>query len=134
MRNAVAIFAEGSREIYDHYQFSPAVKVGSTVYLSGIIGMLPDGTATKDEAEEYHIAFREIERLLAAAGGSIADIVTAESFHVTDNLTTDIEVFLKVRGEYLSKPYPAWTAIGVASLGIPGGRVEIRITAVLASK
>ena len=32
---------------------------------------------------------------------------------------------------YISKPYPAETAVGVAELGIPGALLEIRATAVL---
>jgi len=34
-----------------------------------------------------------------------------------------------VKGDYLKDPYPAWTAIGVAALFMPGVLVEIRATA-----
>src|SRR6267142_2149267 len=129
MRHAVALFPDGSQELYHLYQFSPAVKVGSTLYLAGIIGMTPDYKATNDAAEEYHAAFRHIAHMLEKAGGSMADIVTGESYHVSNDFAADVELFVKIKGEYIKAPYPAWTAIGVAALGIPGGRCEIRVTA-----
>jgi enamine deaminase RidA (YjgF/YER057c/UK114 family) len=39
--------------------------------------------------------------------------------------------FMSVRDEVLSEPWPAWTAIGISELAIPGARVEIRVTAAL---
>ena len=37
--------------------------------------------------------------------------------------------FMKVRDEFVSEPWPAWTAIGITELAISGARVEIRVTA-----
>jgi enamine deaminase RidA (YjgF/YER057c/UK114 family) len=36
---------------------------------------------------------------------------------------------MKVRDEFLSEPWPAWTAIGVSELAVPQAHVEIRVTA-----
>ena len=36
---------------------------------------------------------------------------------------------LKVKDEFVSEPWPAWTAIGITELAVPGARVEIRATA-----
>jgi enamine deaminase RidA (YjgF/YER057c/UK114 family) len=36
---------------------------------------------------------------------------------------------MKVKDRYLSAPYPAWTAIGISELAIPGGLVEIKVIA-----
>jgi enamine deaminase RidA (YjgF/YER057c/UK114 family) len=36
---------------------------------------------------------------------------------------------MKVRDRYLKEPYPAWTAIGVAELAVPGGLVEVKVIA-----
>ena len=30
---------------------------------------------------------------------------------------------------FLSEPWPAWTAIGITELAVPGAHVEIRVTA-----
>jgi enamine deaminase RidA (YjgF/YER057c/UK114 family) len=36
---------------------------------------------------------------------------------------------MKVRDEFLKAPWPAWTAIGITELAIPGAHVEIRVLA-----
>ena len=38
---------------------------------------------------------------------------------------------MAVRDEFLSEPWPAWTAIGITELAMPGAHVEIRVTAKL---
>ena len=45
-----------------------------------------------------------------------------------DRIST-LGAFMKVRDEVISKPWPAWTAIGITELAIPGARVEIRVLA-----
>lgn len=37
--------------------------------------------------------------------------------------------FMSVRDEFLSEPWPAWAAIGITELAIPGAHVEIKVTA-----
>ena len=51
------------------------------------------------------------------------------SFHV--GLVAELETFTRVRDRYLTEPWPAQTAIGVAELGLPGALLEIKATAVL---
>ena len=72
-----------------------------------------------------------IGRLLAVEGATPADIVALDSFHVSKDLVADLLVFNEVRAQYMQAPHPAWTAIGVAALGIPGGRAEVKVTAFL---
>ncbi len=33
------------------------------------------------------------------------------------------------RDEFIRPPWPAWTAIGISELAVPGARVEIRVIA-----
>jgi hypothetical protein len=40
-----------------------------------------------------------------------------------------IGAFMRVKDRYLPEPFPAWTAIGVVELAVPGGLVEVRATA-----
>jgi enamine deaminase RidA (YjgF/YER057c/UK114 family) len=44
-----------------------------------------------------------------------------------------IRDFGKVKAEFISKNYPAWTAVGVTELAFPQLLVEIKATAVIAS-
>ena len=36
---------------------------------------------------------------------------------------------MRVKDRYILEPYPAWTAIGVSELIVPGGLMEIRAIA-----
>jgi enamine deaminase RidA (YjgF/YER057c/UK114 family) len=45
-----------------------------------------------------------------------------------------METFASVRDRYLKEPWPAWTAIGVTELVMPGGLLEIRAIAALPEK
>ena len=49
-------------------------------------------------------------------------------YHV--DIGRHMETFMAVKDRYLTEPYPAWTAIGVSELVVPGGLVEIRAIAV----
>jgi enamine deaminase RidA (YjgF/YER057c/UK114 family) len=49
------------------------------------------------------------------------------TFHV--GLREHLGTFVAVKDRYLEAPYPAWTAIGVVELAVPGALVEIRVTA-----
>jgi len=44
-------------------------------------------------------------------------------------LQEHIGAFMKVKDEFIKEPYPAWTAIGITELAVPGARVEIRVRA-----
>jgi enamine deaminase RidA (YjgF/YER057c/UK114 family) len=67
--------------------------------------------------------------VLKEAGLGFEDIVEYTSYHV--GLNEHIRAFMKARDEVLSDPWPAWTAIGITELAVPGARVEIRIIAQL---
>jgi enamine deaminase RidA (YjgF/YER057c/UK114 family) len=60
---------EGSRA-----PFSPAVRVGDVIYLSGQIGARADGTLPDSLAEQTRLAFRNMEAALALAGAELADV------------------------------------------------------------
>ncbi|MEY3748105.1 MAG: hypothetical protein RL194_1564 [Pseudomonadota bacterium] len=94
--------------------YSQAVKVGSTVYLSGQIGLDPASMQMVEGIEaQVHRVFQNLRAVTEAAGGSMADIVKLNVF------LTDLSNFALVNtimAEYFSAPYPARAAVGVASL------------------
>ena len=65
--------------------------------------------------------------LVEAANMDFSNIFEFTSYHV--GLQDHIGTFMKVKDEFLTEPYPAWTAIGITELAIPGARVEIRVQA-----
>jgi len=94
--------------------YSQAVKAGSTVYLSGQIGLDPASMEMVEGIEaQVHRVFKNLRAVTEAAGGSMADIVKLNIF------LTDLSNFALVNtimAEYFTQPYPARAAVGVASL------------------
>lgn len=95
--------------------YSQAVRVGSTVYLSGQIPLNPkDMQMVSDEFEAQVVqVFENLTAVCEAAGGSLSDIVKLNIF-MTDlsNFATVNEIMER----YFSQPYPARAAIGVKQL------------------
>lgn len=103
--------------------YSQAVKVGSTVYLSGQIPLDPaSGTLVEGNIElEIRRVFDNLKAVAEAAGGGLANVVKLNIF------LTDLGHFTTVNSimaEYFQQPYPARAAIGVAALP-RGARVEM---------
>jgi enamine deaminase RidA (YjgF/YER057c/UK114 family) len=129
-RQQVLINPPGSERVYERMQFSQAVRVGDIVWVSGQVGVDEKGEAGKGIEEQTRIAFKNLERVLAEAGGSLADVVELMTFHTS---MADIRGFAKVKSEFIPEKYPAWTAVGVTELVMPQFLVEIRAQAVLGS-
>ena len=122
------IIPPGSEKTYERFHFAPAVRAGDTVYCSGVVGNV--GSKVPDSpAEEFTTAFANLAEVLAAAGGSLADVIELTSYHV--GLNAHLGAFIAAKDAAIARPYPAWTAIGCTELVMPGARVEIRATAVI---
>lgn len=94
--------------------YSQAVKVGSTVYLSGQIGLDPANMQMVEGIEaQIHRVFTNLKAVAEAAGGSLADVVKLNIF-LTD--LANFALVNSIMAEYFSQPYPARAAVGVASL------------------
>jgi enamine deaminase RidA (YjgF/YER057c/UK114 family) len=114
---------------YEQWGLTPALRVGTTVYCSGQLGVGEDGSLPSDTEAQLVNAFTHVENVLAAAGAGLDDIVELSSFHV--GLVAQLETFAQVRDRFLGEHRPAQTAVGVAELGLPGAVVEIKATAIL---
>ena len=122
------IVPEGLEYQYEKLQYAPAVRVGDVVHISGVIGTRADGSVSADAAEQFEQAFANLRHVLAAAGCSPSDVVEMTSFHV--GLQQNLRAFVHAkRAAMPGPPHPAWTAIGVVELAVPGGLVEVRATA-----
>ena len=111
--------------------YSQAVKVGekgggSTVYLSGQIGLDPTSMQMAEGVEaQAHRVFRNLSAVAAAAGLSLEHSVRMTVY------LTDLAHFARVNeimAQYVREPYPARVAVGVA--GLPRGAL-IEIDAIL---
>jgi enamine deaminase RidA (YjgF/YER057c/UK114 family) len=127
MDKSAVIVPKGQEVFYEQYHFAPAVKDGDRLFCSGVIGLGPDGKPSSDPEAQFAQAFETLSAVLATAGASFADVVEITTFHV--GLQQHLGKFMKVKDKYLREPYPAWTAIGITELAVPGGLVEVRATA-----
>ena len=123
------VVTEAGQFMYDNFHFSEASKCNGFLLCSGVIGTGNNGKLPQDIKEEFRNAWMGIGRLLAECEIGYDDIVEYTSYHV--GLHANMGDFMSVRDEFLSEPWPAWTAIGITELAIPGAHVEIRVTAKL---
>lgn len=95
--------------------YSQAVKVNSTVYLSGQIPLVPETmeVVAGGFSEQTEQVFQNLSAVCVAAGGDINDMVKVNIF-MTDlsNFATVNEIMAK----YFKKPYPARAAIQISKL------------------
>ena len=120
----------GTEAIYEQWQFSQAVQVGETVFVSGQVGIGHDGKIPSGIEAQTKLAFENLKGVLEAAGATLGDIVEITTFHRD---MKEMPGFSKVKATFLPKDYPAWTAIGTTELALPDLRVEIRATAIVGS-
>mgnify|MGYP000910136190 CR=1 FL=1 len=95
--------------------YSPAVKLGDFVYLSGQIPLNPEtgeveGTTIE---EQTHQVMKNIKAVLADMGLDYKHIVKTTIF-VSD--LNDFDKLNEVYGSYLEEPYPARSCVQVARL------------------
>lgn len=110
--------------------YSPAVRVGNTLYVSGQIARDPNNRIVGEgdiEAQTRRV-YVNLRAVLEAAGGSLRDIVKTTTF-LTDR--GHFEAWRRVRDELFEAPYPASTLVVVESLSYPEYLVEVEAIAVL---
>lgn len=95
--------------------YSQAVKVGSTVYLSGQIPLDPKTMELvgPDPGVQIRRVFDNLAAVAKAAGGSLGDVVKL-NIYLTD--LGHFPLVNEIMAQYFREPYPARAAIGVAQL------------------
>ena len=95
--------------------YSQAVKVKSTVYLSGQIPLIAETMEVVEGgfAEQTEQVFKNLASVCEAAGGCINDMVKVNIFMIDlSNFATVNEIMSK----YFEQPYPARAAVQVSRL------------------
>lgn len=106
------------------FGFSPAVRVGDLLYVSGVLGVNEAGEMAETLEEQLDNIFNMIEAILAAEGATLKDVFSLTSYHVKP-VAGDMAAQIKRHKNRFGSPLPAWTAVGTSSLVVPGGLVEI---------
>jgi enamine deaminase RidA (YjgF/YER057c/UK114 family) len=108
--------------------WSNCLVAGGIAYLAGMVARAPDEKgAAGDEYAQAKMIFAKIGHLLAAAGGSKADVVKVTIF-VTD-ITRREKVWQARREFFGAGNFPASTLVQVAALAEPSLKVEIEAVA-----
>jgi len=116
-----------SKNWEEEYGYSDAVRSGDLLFCSGQVGLEADGSAPSDPERQYDLAFATLGRLLAEHGAGPSDLVELTSFHV--DFPRHMTEFMAAKARFQNGARPAWTAVGVTALGMPGIVVEVKATA-----
>ncbi|MEM9807892.1 MAG: RidA family protein [Cyanobacteria bacterium P01_D01_bin.56] len=135
------IIPEGMEILYEKYRYCPGIKVGDTLYISGQVGRDENMQIIEGVEAQFEQAFKNVEKVLSAAGSSFDDVVEMITYHVVDQPIEnpqDLKIphllpFIQVKDRYFTNNCPTWTGIGIVALSTPGLIVEIKCTAVLGS-
>jgi enamine deaminase RidA (YjgF/YER057c/UK114 family) len=126
MSNRNAVFPADRHALYDVHRYSPAIRSGDLLFVSGQVGSRPDGSPEPVFEDQVRLAFANLRAVLAAAGLTFDDVVDVTSFHTDPE--KQFESMLAIRAEELgAPPYPTWTAVGVNWLA--GFDFEIKVIA-----
>ncbi len=126
------IVPRGLERAYTDYHYSPVVKVGNQVIVSGI----PAGPGETYEAQVRSM-FERLKVHLESAGATMVDVVELTSFHAaakdTAGFQAEFERLKPIHHEFFPDHYPAWTAVGTTTLLANGAPVELRAVAIIGS-
>jgi enamine deaminase RidA (YjgF/YER057c/UK114 family) len=126
------IIPVGWESSYADYHYSPAVRIGDTVIISGI-----PAAGKGDYESKIRFMFEALKKTLAASGTELRDVVEINTFHAQVNnskeFQAEFELFKKIHAEYFKDHYPAWTAVGTTALLSDSASVEMRVVAIVGS-
>jgi reactive intermediate/imine deaminase len=114
-------------EPISHY--TDAVWAGDLLFISGCVAVDSAGNLVPgDVVSQTRQVFANIAVVLAAAGGSFADVVKVTVFLVDIDDRRAVNV---VREEVFGESRPASTLVEVSRLAIPGARIEVEAVALI---
>ncbi|MEH6437837.1 RidA family protein [Massilia sp. DD77] len=120
------VFPPGRQALYDINRYSPAVRSGGFLFVSGQVGSREDGTPEPELDRQVRRAFENLNAVLGAAGCSFDDVVDVTLF-IVDPATHFERIWEVARDYWGEAPYPNATAVGVTWLY--GFQFEIKVVA-----
>lgn len=129
MATRKVIIPPGMENIHDLYHYAPGILVGDTLYVSGQVGRDEELRVVEGAEAQFEQAFRNVAKVLEAAGASFDDVVELETWFAGD--MGELRTFLAVKDRYFTNRYPTWTGFAVQGFSMPGILVEIKVKAVL---
>ena len=122
------VFPPGRQALYEKNRYSPAIRAGGLLFVSGQVGSRPDGSPEPELAAQVRLAFDNLNAILLAADCTFQDVIDVTVFVVDP--ASQLEAIWKVLSDYWGDaPYPTLTGVGVTWLS--GFQFEIKVVAKL---
>jgi enamine deaminase RidA (YjgF/YER057c/UK114 family) len=122
------VFPPGRQALYEKNRYSPAVRSGGFLFVSGQVGSREDGSPEPGIVAQVRRAFENLNAILLAAGCTFDDVVDATVFLVDPEKNFD-QAFATMQEYWGGPPHPTLTGIGVTWLY--GFQFEIKVIAKL---
>ena len=104
------------------------VEANNIVWVSGLVGMFPDGTIPLDTLAQFDVAMADMETCLQAVGSTRHDVVKVRVFMVD---ISERELINPKRIEFFGDHKPASSLVEVSALVDPRMKVEIEAEAII---
>lgn len=122
-----AVVPEELEHYYRDWHMSPGLVCGDFIFMTGVTGTDSKGNVADDPETQIRSAFHKVGLILEKAGLTYGALVEFTSYHV--GLRDHLDLFKRIRAEFIVEPYPAWTAIEVSGFATEGVIVEIKAIA-----
>jgi 2-iminobutanoate/2-iminopropanoate deaminase len=130
MNNPQVSYPKDAGTPVSHLPFSPAVRVGDVIYISGQASVDAAGNIIADTFEgEFRRSIENLRKVLESAGSDLAHVVQTRNY-IRD--PADLALYNQLYREYFEAPFPARTTI--TSCLPPALKFEIECVAVAARK
>ncbi|MCW5892373.1 MAG: RidA family protein [bacterium] len=126
MGTRTAVFPSRPHALYAEHGYSPAVRSGDLLFVSGMVGAREDGSPEPDLRSQIRLAFDNLEGVLRAGGCTFDDVVDLTLFLIDPDRSAG-PVLEALRSTFASEPKPNVTAVGVTWLA--GFQFEIKVIA-----
>jgi len=114
----------GSGVPQSHLPFSPAIRAGDYVFISGQASVDEDGKIITDSfAEECRRSFQNLGKILRGAGLDFSDVVQVRNYVASQE---DLLAFNQIYREFFNIPFPARTTI----IGCLGTMLKFEVDAI----
>jgi len=119
----------GERQL-NMYHYAQSVRIGNRIETSGQGGWNDNWEFPASLEDEIVQAFDNVTRTLQCAGAGWEHVIHVNSYHV--DFTPEVNTIMSgLFRKHMPDHAPIWTLLGVARLGEPNMRVEIRVTAII---
>lgn len=119
---------KGANVPESHLPFSPGLRVGELLFVSGQASVDEQGNIVEDDfAGECRRSFQNVEKILQAAGLGFEDVVQVRNYVGKQEYLAE---FNEIYKEFFSEPYPARTTL----IGCLGDLLKFEVDVIAYSK